>query len=457
MKKITLLSLTLSSLLMGVEEVHIGNISEDHTFEATVSKEGIHLGGGWLFSGDMRTGWVEYGYNNPPPGNPAINRGHIDSKGWYIMPKLSITTPTYAGFAAKITGAGATDFGINDPAYESRNFVFNAADPKSYAILQESYIRYDANGNLGVVGRQEVSTPMIDTDDWYMLANSFEVAYYTNTMLEDQMFSLGYFHKMAGVWDSGAYDPVLAPKGGTDFYSMSQASFVSTADKAAAGDSGVVFGAYQYNDERHNLQVWEYYATDLYNTLFLQYDFSSKVGEAFSYNLGAQIIDFQEVGKLASNNFSAIDYSMYSARFNGAFSNGVDFATGLTKYTDGEGQGSTLGAWGGYPYFANGMIFHFFEAGSLQNAASYKAQLGYALPATLAKDIWFGARYTHFDLDSDYSKASNGLGQEKMNLYGVRLSYGSQKGTYFTGTYERVNLDHEEPIDSLRLIGGWRF
>ena len=55
-----------------------------------------------------------------------------------------------------------------------------------------------------------------------------------------------------------------------------------------------------------------------------------------------------------------------------AFNNGFSIASGATKYTDGDGQGATLGAWGGYPSFTNGLIYHFFEAGSLRNAEVYK-------------------------------------------------------------------------------------
>ena len=416
---------------------------------------------------DERLGWVQYDYQNNPGGinSGNINKGHQDSKGIYLVNKGSITTPTLAGFAAKVTGIYTTDFGINDPAYETRTFVPNPADPKSYGILQEAFVRFDMNGNQAAIGRQELTTPMIDADDWYMHANAFEVAHYTNTMLENNMFAVGYFYKMAGVWDSGAYDAVEAPLGGTGFYSMSQASFVGGEDKKNADDAGVLFGAYELSLEHHNVQVWNYYASDLYNTFFAQYDFKGST-DGFSYVLGAQLINFKEVGQLADNagidrqintvarGDRTIDASMYSARFDGSFDFGLNFATGATKFSDGDGFNSVLGAWGGYPYFANGMIFHFFEAGTLKNAASYKAQIGY----DIMDKLWLGYRLTYFDLDPAYSKSSvNGNGQDTMTLNGVRLSYGGSTGAYFTGTYEHQNLSEQPTTFSLRLIGGYRF
>jgi len=423
-----------------------GTLSQDHTYEPPIHvNHGLNVGAGWLISGDMRTGWLQYDYGNPPGHDydPNINKGHSDSKGFYVIPKVSITTPTFAGFYAKITGAGATDFGINDPDYESRNFVFGASGD-SYAILQEAHVVYDAKGNRVMVGAEELTTPMIDADDWYMLANTFQMAYYTNTMLESNMFTIGYFYKMAGVWDSGA--------DGAHYHSMSDASFVSAQDKENADDGGIIYGAYQFNNGTHNFQVWNYYAEELYNTLFAQYDFTNSAG-SFNYDFGLQFINFKEVGKLADNDFSHIDYSLYSIRFDGNFDNGFNFATGAAKYTDGEGQGETLGAWGGYPYFANGMIFHFFEAGTLQNAASYKLQAGYDFTG----EHWLGFRYTFWDLDSEYSKSAAGEPQDAMSMYGIRYSYSGENGSYFTGTYEYVDLDNEPAISSLRLIGGYRF
>ena len=467
---LTALLLASASSLMAQESIQVGNVSQDHTYEPSVSDKGINLGNDWFVNIDLRTGWLQYDYGNAPIGNtnsgdPSISKGHTDSKGFYVVPKVSLTTPSFGGFAAKVTGVYATDLGFNDPRYETRTFVPNPQDPKAFGLLQEAYIRFDQNDNKVLVGRQELTTPMIDADDWYMQANAFEVAHYTNSMIDDNTFALGFFRKMSGVWDSGAYDATVAPLGGTDFYSMGQASYVSQTDKDNVDpDAGVLFAAYEYHHSQHNVQVWEYYATDLYNMLFLQYDFKDSIG-GFKYVAGAQLINWKEVGTYANTsevagNGARIDYSLYSARFDGSFDFGLNFATGVAKYTDGKGQGDTLGAWGGYPYFANGMIFHFFEAGSLQNAASYKAQIGY----DIMDDLWLGYRYTFFDLDPSNSFAKDAAGnndpnkaQDAMHLNGIRLSYGGKQGAYFTGTYEGVSLDNEPDTYSLRLIGGIKF
>ena len=214
---------------------------------------------GYTASGDIRTGWVSYDYGNPN-GDPSINKDHKDSEGFYVIPKVSLQTPEYKDFNAKLTLAGATDFGINDEDKQSRNFVFDPTENKSFAILQEFYLEYDTENHNALIGRNEIITPMIDFDDYYMLGNSFEIAKYTNSSLMDTKIHIGFFNKMAGVWDSGA--------NGTEFNYMSTASFVPQTNKDAAGDAGVYYAAIEYNGDKHHAQLWEYYAQDLYNMIF---------------------------------------------------------------------------------------------------------------------------------------------------------------------------------------------
>ncbi len=409
---------------------------------------GYDVGDYLVITGDERAGYLIYDYGNPD-GESDISKGHRDSHGFYVIPKLSIETKPYYGFKAKITGAAATDFGLNNKEDENRNFVFKQGGD-SFAILQEAFIEYDSKTHNALVGRNEIVTPMIDKDDWYMQADSFEVGVYRYKGLEGSLFWAGYFAKMAGVWDSGA--------DGTKFETMADASFVGAEDKANAKDGGVYFGAYEFKNDNHSLQAWEYYAPDLYNTFFFQYDFSNKYN-TLSYVAGIQIIDFQEVGNLADNDQNGydIDYTLYQARFDGEFDNGFGFATGIAKYTDGDGQNQTLGAWGGYPYFANGMIFHFFEAGNLRNAASYKVQGSYDFTKAGIKNLVFKMRYTYYDLDEKYSFSSKDLPQTYMQMIGLQVKYSFLNGGYFTGTYEKHDTEHEPKTYALRLIGGYKF
>jgi len=425
-------------------------VDSDHAYETVVhvdeKKEGYSLADGWKITGDVRAGYVTYDYSNDPKhSDPNINKGHKDSRGFYVMPKISLSTPDYNGFSAKITGAGVTDFGINDGLYESRTFAFG--DGTSYSILQEAYLQYENGGHTLLVGAKEIVTPMVDADDWYLLANTFQGAYYKNTVFDNIMFAGGYIYKMAGVWDGGAPDAHR-------YHSIAEQSYVDQRDKDNAGDAGMWAGVFEYSDDVHNLQLWDYYAVDLYNTFFGQYDYKGKM-DTFTYDAGMQLINFKDVG---GNRYTPIDYSIFSIKLDASHESGFDMSLGAAFYTDGPGTGATLGAWGGYPYLANGMIFHFFEAGDMRNANSYKAQIGYDFGKQGINGLWVGARFTYFDLDPLYSiSSSSGLGQDSQKNYGLRVSYNNPDGIYFTGTYEYVDLDQQPEISALRLIGGYKF
>ena len=409
--------------------------------EEVSSKKLNEFGNGWSVTGDIRVGFVDYDYGN-------IN----NSEGFYATPKISINTPEIDGFSAKATAGFATDFGINDENKQRKNFVFNASDPKSFSILQEAHLKYSNSGHEIKIGREEIDTPMISNDNYYLsIPDSFEVAHYTNTMFENIMFTVGYVDKMAGVWDSGA-----GQLGGTDFYSMSEASFVSAADKIAANDAGATYLGFVFNNKTHKAQVWGYSFLELYNVLFAQYNFNNKT-DGFSYDLGLQYIKFDETGKLASNNNTTIDHNIMSAKFTGTFDNGLNFNLAAMKFSDGQGQGSTIAAFGGYPYFAMGSIVHWFNAGSFQNAANYQVAAGYDLSKVGLKGVSINLKHVYTDLDSKYSKASTGQGQDFQKTYDLGVSYAHASGAYLNLQYQIADIDHEKDITGFRLIGGYKF
>ncbi len=417
--------------------------------------QGIDLGSDWKVLGDMRAGYINYDFSNPPEmkGSDLVNKGRRDSTGVYFVPKVSILTPTYNNFTVKSTFAGVTDFGINDPIYETKNLVFNSNDNESFALVQEFFISYKDESHNLTIGRQELNTPLVEADDYYFLANSFDAINYINSSVNNFHFHLGYFYQMAGVWDSG--------DDGTEFNSMSDASFVDSRDKKNANDSGIIYGAIEYEKDEHKLKIWEYYIADLYNMFLAEYNFSSSYNE-FSYNTGIQFVNYKEVGDLASNNYTEIDYSIISAKFYGEFNNGFSFETAATKYTDGEGQSATLGAWGGFPSYTYGFSHSYFIMGSLRNANVYRAQVGYDLQKIGLKNTRIDYRYNYYDLDGKYSRTASdnthrSKAQEHMHLNGIKLTYSTSVGAYFKAIYEHNDLDNEEDISAIRIIGGYTF
>jgi len=409
------------------------------------ANQGVEIADGWKTQGDVRLGYVHYEFKNPPT---PTSTGRKDSRGIYLAPKVSILTPKYKNFSVKATVAGVTDFGINDPAYETRNFAFDGTENKSFAIAQELFLSYSDQSHSFTIGRQELVTPLVEADDYYILANSYDAINYTNSSVNNFSFHLGYFYQMSGVWDSGA--------NGTEFHSMSDSSFVAKEDKENADDTGIMYGAVEYKDENHKLKLWEYYISDLYNIFLADYKFSNKT-QTLTYNASLQFVNYKEVGELASHDFTNIDYSIFSAKLDTSLENGIYADIAATKYTDGEGQGVTLGAWGGFPSYTYGFTHSYFIMGSLRDANIYKFQIGYDLQKVGLDNFRIEYRCNYYALNPNYSKSATDEAQELMRINGIKISYADNNGIYFNGMYEYRRLDKEENGFALRLIGGYRF
>ncbi|HRF57032.1 MAG TPA: OprD family outer membrane porin [Campylobacterales bacterium] len=394
---------------------------------------------GFTLSGEIISGYVEYDYAST-----------LDSAAFATVLKVGLETPKVGGFYAKVMGGAVNDFGLSDLGVgkQRKSVIFRKKSDGSYSnyeILQELFVGYDSGAHSFKVGRNEFVSPMISKDDFYMFANSFETISYRNKSIENLAIDAGYIHKMAGVWDSRS--------DGSNFRSMSDASMVPALNKGEANNAGVYYGGLEYKKGVHSAKLWEYYAKELYNTVFASYDYTSKAGDV-SYMAGLQYIDFSEVGKL-SKTPTTIGVNVYSAQLEAKTTDGISLASSLTKFGKGDGEQYLLGAWGGYAYPTKGFIFHFHESNSFRNAIGYKLQAGYDFVGAL-KGASLNFRYTDYKLDSKYSKL-NGAPQDEMKLYGAQLKYGFLKNGYFAATYEQGNLSGVPTFHGLRLIGGYKF
>ncbi len=360
---------------------------------------------GFKLSGEARGGYVDYYY-----GNEAL-----DTTAFAAVGKLGIETPKYSGFYGKAMGAGVYDFGLSNMDKQAKSHIFKIMPDGSrsnFGILQELYVGYTDGKNELKIGRNEFVSPMISKDDYYMFADSFETISLTSRTFENVTLNAGYVHKMAGVWDSRS--------DGSNFRSMSDASMTTATNKNEAKNSGVYYVGVDYKNGAHKLSVWEYYAKELYNALFVQYDYFGK-GDGFTYNVGLQMMDFKEVGKLSKSSTN-IDTGVYAAQIDAKFDNGALLNASVTKFGDGDGEQYVLGAWGGYAYYTKGFIFHFHEQNSFRNALGYKLQAGYDFSKAGLGSLSLNLRYTNFMLDEKYS-IYNGKAQDGMKLYGAQLKY----------------------------------
>ena len=99
------------------------------------------------------------------------------------------------------------------------------SDAEAFATsLKIKYEKEIVEGLTGGIafGRFELETPLISSDDYFALSNSFEGVHVDIKEIDNYNFRLGFISKMAGAWDS-AYD-------GSAFESMTKQAWAHRGD-----------------------------------------------------------------------------------------------------------------------------------------------------------------------------------------------------------------------------------
>ena len=305
-------------------------------------------------------------------------------------------------------------------------YVFSGACSgvnESFSLLEEAYHGYNLDNLELKVGRQEMSTPLIDSDDYFVTPNSFE-AVTLNYKIDDILFQGGYVSKMAGTWDA-SYD-------GSKFLSMSRQPWIHKADKGIdtypvdevyniVGNSGISYASITYNKNEHKMQLWDFYAHNMLNTLFMQYDYTLD-----SLSASLQYSNKRAIGKLDDTPLYDVNYDVYGAKLNYKISNDWKLTGAYTGVSDDDSL-HFFGSWGGYPEFASGMMVSYFET-SLRDANIYALTSSHNLDSIMDR-FSITLKYAYYDLNKDYTintqqehrLAPNG--QNYMHAYGVGFYY----------------------------------
>ena len=107
--------------------------------------------------------------------------------------RFSYATDTYKGF-----GLGATFYGIDDlGAYESvaDRSMLNVDPSETGAWLGEAYGTYTIGNTSAKAGRQNILSPLVNSDDWAIFPNNFEAVLIKNSDIPDTTVIGGYVWK----------------------------------------------------------------------------------------------------------------------------------------------------------------------------------------------------------------------------------------------------------------------
>lgn len=183
-----------------------------------------------------------------------------------------------------------------------------------YTVLGEAYLNY-SNSNLNVrLGRQVVDTPLADSDDIRMVANTFE-AYMATYELPNMVLTAGNLQRFQG-FDAGLDD-----------------GWVKT------GEDGTWLAGLAYSSTIE-LNAWFYDISKLTQAIYVDAGYTHEISSDISLNVAAQYLNESEV------NNSAIEASIYGASV-GVESNGLGLSLAYNNSARSDGKGSFSGFGGG--------------------------------------------------------------------------------------------------------------
>jgi len=216
------------------------------------------------FTGKMRVFYFDRSYDD----------GDSDTKG--IGRKPNSSTFTGGGILKYESGNYyGMKFGLAYYGNHKIGSVFDRIDAKGasmldndgsfddIAFLGEAYLQYDIGNTMFKIGRQQLSTPLIQGHDLRLLPSVYEAAIIRNKDIPDTMIELGFVDRYTGFTsrDNGFTDNKTS-KDGLAYISLANKSidnlsirgqYVKTLDDTNSAGGAVKREVYTYLDAKYNL------------------------------------------------------------------------------------------------------------------------------------------------------------------------------------------------------------
>ena len=370
-----------------------------------------------MFSKGKTSGEIRMFYINRDD-NTVVDKQIATAIGGHLKFQTAELNGLSLGVAGYTTNRILGSLEANDDG-ATRNTTLLGNDGKSYSILGEAYVQYNAK-DLGTntvvkIGRQKLNTPLAGADDARMLPTLFEAYVLQNNDIANTTIVAAHVTKIAPGSFANAYNGGIvaatagysAEPGNSALY---QGKFTNMGTWAVGEDtSGVTILGAKHKMGNIKLQAWDYYAHDILNAIYLQADVSWKCALSDSVKpfAAVQYINQSDIGKNYAGAGNKIDSDFIGAKV-GASAGNLKAYVAYSQQSKADAgtnalNSSTISTWGGMPAFTQGMVTrHQFIAGTKAKkvAATYNfKEHGINLNAT--------GYYAQFDMDSSNAIAAS--------------------------------------------------
>ena len=207
---------------------------------------------------------------------------------------LYYRTDPLKGINVGLTFYTGQEMGLNDDDKDVYGLLAEAenGDHQSFAVLGEAFIQGTFKNITVRAGRQEMETPFVNTDDNRLTPQSTEAYTISYNGITDLEIFTSYVSKMRG---------------------KSATEFVSMTEYAEVGGDGepVVLGGISYSGISNlKLQIWDFFAKELFNEIYLRADYSHKINETWAWFGAAQYLSQKDNGDKLGGDIDTYTYGV---------------------------------------------------------------------------------------------------------------------------------------------------
>jgi hypothetical protein len=149
---------------------------------------------------------------------------------------------------------------------------------KGYSVLGQAYAKWSGLDSQVIIFRQELDTPFLNSYDVKMVPVTYEAYTLVNQSISNLTLTLSQVEH-------------IKPWTSTTFQSFSKAAGLEEGT-----DDGMTLAGLEWKTTAATLQVWDYHAYNIVNSLYAQADFSGPDTDNVVWTLSAQGMAQQDVG-----------------------------------------------------------------------------------------------------------------------------------------------------------------
>ena len=290
----------------------------------------------------------------------------------YVTPELIDGLKLGAGLYVN-GDTGLTDW---DSGKKNALGMFVAEKGEHTALLGEAYLDYHSDMFSAKVGRQILNTPLT-TIQWSLMPNFYEAAVLSTKSISDLSFTLAHINRMSygsrAATDWGLIGEktktagVSRPMSTQSPAGIEQANFMNLGD-AAVGvktDGITAFNMLFKGIENMTLNIWDYYAYDIANMIYLDTGYTLPVQKDLKLTLNAQYLNQTNVGDDLAEE---LNYNMWGAK--AKFGNKKYAAyIAYNRSNDNDTGGAFINPWGADPAYTSSL---FSRNAYRQDVSAYK-------------------------------------------------------------------------------------